>query len=74
MVNLFIVYESDIWSRDLKTDFKLGSSLFGTVIKYGYSDYGIEFDARSLFSLSNNKFSKNCYYFSCRKYFIGACW
>ena len=43
----------DTWSRHLNPDFTLGDSLFGAVkltknadpVKYGYSCYGIGFDA-----------------------------
>ena len=49
------IYKLDTWSRDLNTDFTLGDYLFGAVQltnnfypdKYGYSDYGMEFEARS---------------------------
>ena len=52
MVNLFIVYELDAWSRDLDTDFTLTDCLFESVKltknadpdKDKYSDYGIRFD------------------------------
>ena len=43
-MNLFIVYKLDTRSRNLKTKFTLGDP-----DKYGYSDYGIGFDARSDF-------------------------
>ena len=57
MKSLFIVYELDIWSRDLSPEFTLVDCLFGAVKliknaqfnKYGYSGYGIGFDARSKF-------------------------
>ena len=49
----FIVYESDIWSRDLNSDFTLKDCLFGGVKlrknadpdKYVYIGYGIGFDS-----------------------------
>ena len=52
---LFIIYELDIWPRDLNTDFTLGYCIFQTVklnktvdsYKYGYSGYGTGFDAHS---------------------------
>ena len=55
IVNLYITFELDAKSRDLNTDFTLGNCLFGAVKltkntdldKYGYSGYGIGFDARS---------------------------
>ena len=57
MKSLFIVYELDIWSRDLSPDFTLVDCFFGVVKliknaqlnKYGYSGSGIGFDARSKF-------------------------
>ena len=57
VVNLYISYELDTWSRDLNTDFTLGNCLFGAVKltknddpdKYGHIGYGIGFDARSQF-------------------------
>ena len=57
VVNLFIVYKLDTWSRDLSTDFTLGDCVFGAVTlnkngdpdKYTYSEYGIEFDTHSQF-------------------------
>ena len=60
-VNLFIIYELDIWSGDLK------DSLFGAVKvtknavldKFSCPGYGIGFGSRSLFSLSNFDRSKN---------------
>ena len=63
IVDLYIFYKVDTWSRDLNTDFTLISCLLGTVNltmnidpdKYGYSGYGIGFDARSQCSLSNGK-------------------
>ena len=50
-VNIFIVYELDIWSRELRTDFTLKDCLFWGVkltknddpYKYCYSGYGIGF-------------------------------
>ena len=48
----------DTWSGDLNTDFTLGDCMFGAVKltknadpdKYGYSGYGIGFDASSHYS------------------------
>ena len=61
VVTFFIVYEQDIWSRDLNTDFGLKHCLFGAVKltkntdpdKYSYSGYGIGFNSCSLFSIPN---------------------
>ena len=62
VVNLCISDELNTWLRDLNTDFTLGNYLFANfqvrIIrmlptknadpdKYGYSGYGIEFDACS---------------------------
>ena len=58
MVNLYISYLLNEWSKDLNTDFTLGNCLFGAVKitkntdpdKYKYSGYGIGFDSRSQIS------------------------
>ena len=67
MGNLFIVYELDTWSQDLNTNFTLKDCLFGSVKitkntnpgNYSYSEYGIGFDSRSLFSIPNFDWRKN---------------
>ena len=67
IINLFILYELDTRSRDLNSDFTLKDCLFGGVKlskngdpdKYVYSGYGIGFDLRSEFSLSDGSVSKN---------------
>ena len=54
VVSLFIFYKLDTWPRNLNTDFTHGNCLFGAAWltknanpdKYGYSGYGIGFDAR----------------------------
>ena len=60
VVNIFIIYELDSQSRDLGTDFTLGSCLFGGVklLKYSYSGYGIGFDTRGEYSLPDVSVSK----------------
>ena len=66
VVHLYIVYELDTWSRDLKTDFTLSSCLFGAVKltkkvdpdKYGYSSYGTGFHARSQFAWPDSEWGK----------------
>ena len=71
VVNLFIVYELERWSRDLNTDFTLKDCLFGAVKlainpdpdKYKYSGYGIGFDLRSEFSLLDGRMGKNAIIF-----------
>ena len=55
VINLQISYTLDTCSRDLNTSFTSGNCLFGTMKlsknadsdKYGYSGYGIVFNARS---------------------------
>ena len=67
MVNIFIVYELDIWSRDSNTDFTLKDCLFGAVNvtknvdpdKYVYTGYRIGFDSRSALSLPDGSIGKN---------------
>ena len=67
VVNLYIIYKLDIWSRDLNTDFTLGNYLFGAVKltnnadpgKCGFSGYGFGFDARSQFLWSDCSWGKN---------------
>ena len=64
---MFIVYELDVWSRDFITDFILGDCLFGAVKlitnvdidKYGYSAYGVGFDAHSKVLLPAGEWGKN---------------
>ena len=59
VVHLFIVYESDVWQRNLNTVSTLKDCVFGFVKltknnypdKYSYSGYGI--DSHSFFSISN---------------------
>ena len=61
VVNLYIVYELNIWSQDLNAEFTLKGCFFWAVKltknaipnKYSYLGYGIEFDSRSLDSISN---------------------
>ena len=67
VVNLFIVYELDICSQDLNSDFSLEDYLFGAVEltqnshldKYSYSEYDIEFYSRLIFSFSIFDWDKN---------------
>ena len=67
VVNLYISYKLDAWSRHLNIHFTLGNCLFGEMKliknvdpdKYGCSGYGIRFDARSQFSLPDRNWSKN---------------
>ena len=80
VVNLFIVYELDRWSRDLNTDFTLKDCLFGSVKltknvdpdKYKYSDYGIGFDSHSEFVLSHGNMGKNAIIFGANMELICA--
>ena len=67
IVNLYIVYELNIWSQDLNVKFTLKDCLIGSVKitknadpnKYFSSVYGIRFDSCSLFSISNFDWAKN---------------
>ena len=67
LVNLYITYKLDAWSKDLNTDFTLGNCLFGSVkltenddlVKYKYSSYDIGFDSRLQFSWSDGSVGKN---------------
>ena len=67
IINIFIVYELDTWSRDLNSDFTVKDCLFGGVKlvknadpdKYVYTGYGIRFDSRSEFSLPDGSMGKN---------------
>lgn len=59
IVHLYIVYEINLWSCNLGAKFKFGNSLFRAVKftktadhdKYCHSEYNIEFDSGSAFSL-----------------------
>ena len=67
VINLYISYRLDPWSTDLNTDFTLNNCLFVFVQltknaepdKYVYSAYGIGFNTRSEFSLTDGKVGKN---------------
>ena len=67
VVNLFIFYELDIYSKDLSTEFTLGDCFFGAMNltknahpdKHGCSGDGIGFDARSQFLLPHCEWVKN---------------
>ena len=73
MVNLFIVYKSDVWSRALNMKFTLGHCFFGAVKltnnaepgQFGYSGYGPRFNLHSQFLLPIGKRGK-CYFW-CRQ-------
>ena len=66
MISLFIVFELDTWSRDLSSKFILGDCLVQAMKltenfdrdKYGYTCYGIGFDAHSQFSLPTGEWVK----------------
>ena len=61
VVNLYIVYELNVWSQDLNAELTLRDCMFGNVQitinadpdKYYYSGYGIGFDCYSLFFIPN---------------------
>ena len=67
VINLFIVYKLDTWSRDLNIGFTLKDCLFGSVKltknadpdKYKYSGYGIGCDSHLEFSLPDGSMGKN---------------
>ena len=67
VVNLYIVYELNIWWQDLNAEFTLKDRLFGAVKliknanpnKHSYWGYGIRFDSGSIFSILNFDLSKN---------------
>ena len=70
-MNIYIVYEVNVWSYKYDDDPRLENSLSGTVklvknaviVKYKYSGYVIGFDARGSFSLSDgSRFVKNLIY------------
>lgn len=69
VINVYIVYEINLWLHTVGREFELGNSLFGTsklttnttdFEKNEYPGYGIWFDARGSFSLSDSSgFGKN---------------
>ena len=67
MVNLFIVYELNIWTQDLNAEFTLKDCLLGAVKltknanpnKYSYSGNGTGFDSCSIFSIPDFDWGKN---------------
>ena len=68
MAKIYIAYEINLWPFTIGRDFSLGNSLYGSVKltknpdfdKYKYSGYGIGFDTRWSFSLSDGSgFDKN---------------
>ena len=67
IINLFIVYKWYTWPRDLSSGFTLEDSLFEGVTlaknadpdTYVYPGYGIKFDLRSEFSLTDGSVCKN---------------
>lgn len=70
VVNVFIVNELDIWSRDLNTKFTLGHCMLGVKKitknadpdRYLYISFGIGFDARLQFAESNGKCRRCCFW------------
>ena len=56
-----VVHKISLWAYNVGSDFTLGNSLFGAAKltkkvdsdKYSYSQYGIGFDSRGFFSLSD---------------------
>ena len=70
-LGVFIIYEWDIWSRDLNTKFTLRNYLFGAVNltkhtdsnKYRCGGYEIAFDVRSPFAFQVVKWDTNAIIF-----------
>ena len=66
-VNIYIVYDINLWNYRDSSDAALGNSLFGAVKlvknadidKYKYSGYGIGFDMKRTFSFPTGGFGKN---------------
>ena len=80
-MNIYFVYEINLWPFAVGKDFALGTSLFGTVKltnnldpeKNKYFGYGIGFDTRGSSSLSDcSGFGKNVIIFGADE-FIYAC-
>ena len=63
VVNVFIVYKLDVWSRDLNAGFTLNDCLLETVKlttnaeqnKYSYSGYSVGFASHSRSLISNSR-------------------
>ena len=62
ILNLYIVYELNTWSRNPTNNFTLKSSLFGTIkltrnadkSKFTYNGRGIAFDGKGYWSFDND--------------------
>ena len=75
VINLYISYALNPWSRNLNTDFTLNNCLFGSVKliksvdpdKYRYSGYGIGFDFVQNFHLQTEAWGKNVIIFGADK-------
>ena len=71
VINLYISYTLNPQLRNLKTDFKLGNCLFGSLNltknadldKYTYNGCGIRFNSRSEFFFTDGSFGKNVFIF-----------
>ena len=67
VINLYISYTLDSWSRDLNTYFTLINCLLGSIRltknldpdKYKFSGYIVGFDSRSKFLLTDGSVEKN---------------
>ena len=67
ILNVYICYTLDRWSKDLDTDFTLNNCLFASVTltknadpdKYKCSTYDVWFDSRSQFSFADESIGKN---------------
>ena len=51
-VNIYIVYEINLWNYTGSSDPTLGNSLFGDIDKHKYSGYGIGFDMKGNLEIS----------------------
>ena len=62
IVNVYIAYDLDAWSRNPTNNFKFNNCLFGATIivknsdkeKYVYSGYGMTFDSAGSWSFDND--------------------
>ena len=71
IVNIYIVYEINLWNYVYSDDPTRGNSLFGAVglvkisdiNKYKYSGYGIGFDMKGTFGFPDIGFDRNCIVF-----------
>ena len=66
-MNIYIVYEINLWNYVDSSDLALGDSLFcavklvknADIDKYNYSEHGIGFNMKGIFSFPTGGFGKN---------------